>query len=327
MLFRLVSLFILLSHLPLQLSQSGNGEGIVGRFGDSILDAAYIADYKSIQLFLRKLREEEEEGLLSNKKKMNVNAVDSEGRNALHICGLDPQEDRLAVDDSCRRIAMMLKSAGTNMNAKENNGMNAVHYGAANGFSTFVSFLCGKGGVPCDEMDAEGRTPLLKAVAHGFNDTFHALYEVGANVHIKDSDGLGILHCAVRLIGNEKNDAHRPFLMELLNLGMMSVDMKDNSGRTPLMYAALNNDIESVSYLLKYGADPRIQDVYEVTAARMTKNRNIFAKLAEAAADYAVKEHELWMLQQQQELDKSLEEEGELEFQEFMRNHPPLDEF
>ena len=191
-----ISLIALLSHLPFLASQSGNGEGVVGRFGDSILDAAYIADYKSIQLFLRELRDEEEKGIITNKKKLDVNAVDLDGRNALHLCGLDPQDDRLVVDDRCRRIATMLKSAGTNLNATEKNGLNAVHYGATKGFPTFVSFLCSKGGVPCDERDAEGRTPLLKAIAHGFNDTFYALYEVGANVHVKDSEGLNIIHYA-----------------------------------------------------------------------------------------------------------------------------------
>ena len=163
-------------------------------------------------------------------------------------------------------------------------------------------------------------------VAHGFNDTFYVLYEHGADVHIKDSEGLSILHYAVRLVGNEKNDLYIPFVEDLLKLGVVSIDIKDDSGRTPLMYAALNNDLKMVSKLLDYGADPRIQDVYEITAARMSKNREIFTMLAEAAADYALKEHERWIQQQQQELDNTQEEEegGELEFQEFLRNNPSL---
>ena len=321
-------MLMLLSHLPPFASQHGDGEGIVGRFGDPILDAAYIADYKSIQLFLREIREEQEEGVMGNKKKKDVNAVDTEGRNALHLCGLDPQDERLIVDDCCRRIALMLNSEGTNLSATEKNGLNAVHYGATKGFPTFVSFLCRKGNVPCDQKDAEGRTPLLKAVAHGFNDTFHALYELGADVNVKDSEGLSILHYAVRLVANEKEDVFLPFLEELLKLNLMSLDVKDNEGRTPLMYAALNNHLKMVSKLLDYGADPRIQDVYEITAARMSKNREIFAILAEAVANYTLKEHEKWMQQQQQELDNFPEEEGEeVDFEKLLRDNPSIDEF
>ena len=304
---------------------------MVGRFGDRILDAAYIADYNSVKSLLREVREQQESGILTNKKQNSVNAVDTEGRNALHLCGLDPQEERLVVDDCCRRIAMMLKSAGTDLNATEKNGMNAVHYGATNGFPTFVTFLCKVGGVSCDEKDMEGRTPLLKAVAHGFKDTFYALYDNGASIHVSDSEGLSILHYVVRLIGNEKsNDAHRPFLVEVLKLGEISVDSKDHSGRTPLMYAAMNDDLETTSELLKYGADPRVQDKYKVTATSMAKNREIFVMLVGTAADLAVKEHERWMSQQQEELENSLEDEGELEFREFLENskiHPPIDEF
>ena len=58
---------------------------IIGRFGDKLLDACYIADLERIKLFLSS------DKVLSSDLPIDVNSVDTLNRNALMLCGLDPQ--------------------------------------------------------------------------------------------------------------------------------------------------------------------------------------------------------------------------------------------
>jgi ankyrin repeat protein len=232
--------------------------------------------------------------ILSADEVIDPNAVDTKSRNALILCGLDPQTDsRSQLDMACTEIARLLSTAGTNLSHTDNEGLNAIHYGSVKGLNQFVSFLCSSG-IPCDIADREGRTPIMKSVAHGFIDTFKALLDHGASVYNVDSDGLTILHYITRLSISDYR--YKDFFEFILTEKRISIDINsvDGMDRTAFMYAALAGSIEIMTILLYYGADPRLEDKYGISALNMVKDPAIYSFVADANADFALKLHSKW---------------------------------
>lgn len=282
-----VSLILIL--LCLSICFAENKEKVRGRFGSRLLDAAYIADVDSVRNLLEK-----DPTILTPDPPCDVNDVDKLGRNALMLCGLDPQVDsRADLDDACEHIFEFLDAAGINISHVDNNSLNAVHYGAVKGMTKVVTRLCDKG-APCDMADENGRTPVMKAVTHGFRDTYIAFVTCGANLDNRDVDGLTILHYITRLAS--ANSSFVDFLTYILSNKTLvaGIDVADSSGRTALMYASLTGSEEVLTTLLHHGADPRPVDIYGISAVQMTKDPHLQSILAEATIEYIVKLHDEW---------------------------------
>ncbi len=127
-------------------------------------------------------------------------------------------------------------------------GWTPLHEAAVRRDAKRVPELLREGADP-NARDRWGRTPVMWAARFIDKDreTIPALVRMGADVNAADEDGATALHIAA-------SHAWDGELADLLNNGAL-VDVRDGSGKTPLMYAAASRHHDyQVLYLLKAGA-------------------------------------------------------------------------
>ena len=272
---------------------------------DKLYDAVHMGDVEMVTKLL-----EQDPSILTADVPIVMDKRDPHGRTALLMCGYDPQEVSLErLDADCTRIAQQLKASGANMSHADPLRWNAVSMGAVRGMTKFCSYLADQG-VPLDLRveGAEGRTALQLALSHGKFDTAMALVEKGANITTRDDQGLAIEHYAVRWVSSEPSEL--PKLKALVSFlskrgEVFRVDVRDDRQRTPLMYATMNKDLYSVSFLLDdLGANPTLVDQFGVSAYSMAQVEVVQNELRDALASWAVKQHEKFLKTQNKALDE-----------------------
>lgn len=107
---------------------------------------------------------------------------------------------------------------------------------------------------------ADGQTPLLLASYYGYSDIVTMLLNYGADILAKDDidEAMAIHIAAARgytsvisaiLDSNSAKNSGR----DIVNIG-------DNTGTTPLMWAAMNNQVSVIALLMKYQLNINMQD-------------------------------------------------------------------
>lgn len=135
---------------------------------------------------------------------------------------------------------------GVNVNAKDEAGQTAAHIAAAAGNAEGLAYLVAAG-AKLNEMDAQGRTPLMLA-AQSSAECFFMLLAHNPILTRRDAMGRGLWHYAALNPGNTNKITSELFLQKVpLN--------PDKMGRTPLHYAALaGNRVAAGDLLYYYGA-------------------------------------------------------------------------
>ena len=130
----------------------------------------------------------------------------------------------------------------------DKDGKSALHFAATFSSPEVVMYLLSVG-MSVNMTDKSGLTPLMCACLEGGRiENIKALVIHDAKIHRVDKDGKSALHFAAKFSSSE-------VVMYLLSLGM-SVNMTDNSSRSPLMCACLEGGrFENVKTLIEYGAD------------------------------------------------------------------------
>lgn len=107
---------------------------------------------------------------------------------------------------------------------------------------------------------ADGQTPLLLASYYRYSDIVSMLLNYGADIMARDSvdDAMAIHIASARGYSDVisvilDSSAARNSGADIANIG-------DNSGTTPLMWAAMNNQVSAMSVLIRYNADINMQD-------------------------------------------------------------------
>jgi ankyrin repeat protein len=107
-------------------------------------------------------------------------------------------------------------------------------------------------GVPVDDADTSGRTPLSFAADYGLSDIVRYLVEQGAAVDKADvQKRTPLLHAT--------GADHPDVIAYLLEHGA-NVNTADQFGDTPLIVACAKGHAEAAALLLKHGADASIKD-------------------------------------------------------------------
>jgi ankyrin repeat protein len=156
-------------------------------------------------------------------------------------------------------------------------------YGTPEDVQAEIDKLSIGGGLEAENKD--GWTPLM--VAAGFNSDAEAitvLVNAGADLHARTEGDVSSLMLAS---GNN----HYPVVKKLLEHGA-ELEAKDSSGWTPLIYAVIFNNGEVVSELLTAGAEIETRDNDGWTplmcAARLSHNGDTISILLKAGADPTV---------------------------------------
>lgn len=110
--------------------------------------------------------------------------------------GAKPKEATLvnaafvASHDSALRISRAFLEAGCAVNSKDSTGATALHRAVWRRNVELVSLLLARKDVATNEIDTDGRTPLMIAVETGDKSLVEMLLKAGANPAVRNSKGL-----------------------------------------------------------------------------------------------------------------------------------------
>ena len=180
---------------------------------------------------------------------MDINAKDAHGDTALLWAESSGDPDTIKQRDA--KITIVPISGGIIWDLPLERGLPEV-----------VRLLIERGANVNIQDSTYGRTPLMWAARNMYGDLVKLLLGKGADRSIKDRDGQTALTLTPDLA---------PSLVQVLSNGDKStkpsgLNAPDQSGRTPLMYAALTGDVDQVKKLLQQGADVNAVGDYGQTA-------------------------------------------------------------
>lgn len=180
---------------------------------------------------------------------------------------------RAAESDDVKALEELVKG-GIAADTRNSDGDTALHTAAIAGMKRSVDFLL-EHGVPIDASGAAGRTPLMATVLKGSPAMARYLLSKKADPQKKDAEGYKPLALAVtrgqrgmvaELAPYDRENLDAALLMaalegrafaidELTQYGASVYARMDDDGRTALMVAAQNGNLEAVEMLLNLGAN------------------------------------------------------------------------
>ncbi|KAH9123276.1 hypothetical protein AeMF1_005682 [Aphanomyces euteiches] len=194
-----------------------------------------------------------------------------------------------AADRGHLDCAKILIDHHANVNATTTNGMSALMLATKRGYHEIARLLLQNSASV--ESAVGGMTPLMIAAFYGYLSIVQVLVDANADFHAKNSVGktaleLAIEHnhanCKMLLILRENHpllyfaksgDVSR--LIEALENGE-SLEDRDETGKSALMYAAVSGHAQVVRYLLQQKADMNVTDSSGATALSLATGESRF---------------------------------------------------
>ncbi len=154
------------------------------------------------------------------------------------------RNDRPTID---KALAM-----GAKIQAKDDLGRSTLFLAVMDaGNLDLVRWLHEKG-VPVDDADVSGRTPLSFAADYGYLEIVRYLVENGATIEKRDvQQRTPLMHAA---------GGDHPDVIAFLAEHGADVNVRDQFGDTPLIAACAKGNASSAALLIQRGADTTIQD-------------------------------------------------------------------
>ena len=219
----------------------------------------------------------------------NVNSLNTNGRSPLHIACSDSNISseiielllaqnpnlglrnkcgetalHLAVESRQKRLVECLLAQGARVDLKDVFGNTPLHTAAINSLPDIASKLL-KVTVDINRRNSWGQTPLHLSVLAGDAEGTIQLLAAGADPTIHDRNGQTTLHVA------------SPEIIQIMMNNNISLELTDINGRTPLFSAAIEGELEKVSYLIANNAYINALDInlstalHEATHPKVTK--------------------------------------------------------
>uniref|UniRef100_A0A0K0FLT3 ANK_REP_REGION domain-containing protein n=1 Tax=Strongyloides venezuelensis TaxID=75913 RepID=A0A0K0FLT3_STRVS len=156
-------------------------------------------------------------------------------------------------------VLQFLLKAGASVNTPDLYGAYPLHYATVIEDISLerniaILHLLLRAGNEVDYYDIDKRTPTSWATSQGNLEALKLLISSGGDKHHIDKDKLNLLHCAA-------SHGHEHILEYLLKIvDRKLIKARDRNGDTPLFYASAFGHVECARLLLKYKADPNVQD-------------------------------------------------------------------
>jgi len=180
----------------------------------------------------------------------------------------------LAARQGHMQVVELLISRRTALDVQNRNGWTALSAAAMNGHEEIGTTLIA---AHADYLlcDTEGRTPCMWAARHGHINIVEAILAFGVNLHTEDAEGRTVMDHA------QEHTELRSFISASLELNTRimeaaqrndfdavaaaieagaNVNVRDDSGWTPVMWAALHGSLDLVALLTRQGAIPLLLD-------------------------------------------------------------------
>ena len=151
-------------------------------------------------------------------------------------------------------LEVMRDDENTDINAKDGDGMTALHYAIIKGYPKLLDKLLAFENIEVNSQDGNGLTALHHAVLQRSESAVKGLLaHEGININIKDGNGLTALHHAVK--------GYPTLVVRLLWHEAIDVNITDGNGLTALHHAILQRDQYTVEVLLGHaGIDVEVKD-------------------------------------------------------------------
>lgn len=203
------------------------------------------------------------------------------------------------------KIVNLLIANGANIDARTNEDVNPIMFAAAYNACDVIKLFLAKGvdiNIECED----GQTPLMFAASQDACDAAKLLVKAGADVNTEDSHSFTpLLHAVIEnscdtaefLIKNgaevetilmmivASEDAYYDTAKLLIKNGA-DVNAKDSDGKTPLMYALVENAYDIAELLIKSKADVNARDNSGNTTLSYASNENMINLLKKYGAKY-----------------------------------------
>ncbi len=202
-------------------------------------------------------------------------------------CTADDKNEALLYAAKCGQLDMvkLLFRYGVNMDYRDSDGKSAITHAVIAGRTEVFDFLVAHKNPALDILDHQARTLLMLAAVCGHIDLVKFFLEREHDVSEKDVEGkTAFLHAASSLHPNSTT-----MMAMLLEKKPELINVADDSGKTPLMYAAEIGNLETLNFLLDGGADKDATDsrihTALIYAMQSIKNTALIERLVTQGAD------------------------------------------
>jgi ankyrin repeat protein len=179
------------------------------------------------------------------RQQADIRCISKNGNSALHYAAKAGQ---------MKVLKLLLEEHKWFVNHPNLNKETALHMAAKKGQAAAVQYLITRG-FNIDEPNINGCSPLALAIKYQHSETINLLKQNGANIN---NIGIRALHWAA-----SKNDT---VLIERLIENGASVEIRDESGQTPLQYAIKRINKQAFKTLERLGADTNVRNKYGCTS-------------------------------------------------------------
>ncbi|OMJ12543.1 Palmitoyltransferase AKR1 [Smittium culicis] len=183
-------------------------------------------------------------------------------------------------------VRRWVETFGMSPDSLDQQGCTALHWACINGHLNVVKYLVEIGHADINAAKGEMKAPpLFWACRQGHIKVCEYLLNNGALPSLTDAGGYSLLHVAVHSLS--------PTMLLYIAITQYhsfrgNLDLKDNNGVTPLMWAVYQGNLEQVSILIQLGANAKLQDSNGKSClhfAMTQASAPIIAALIKAGAD------------------------------------------
>lgn len=159
--------------------------------------------------------------------------------------------------DLTKVIYMLVDGLDPNKPDPDNDDQTAIHAAVIGGHLSVLHVLIQSGG-NIHTVDSRLNSPFIYACEHNHMEIVHYLVQAGSFLDVKGEDGMTCLHMAAK-------GGHIELMEFLLSTRKVQVNVQDDGGWTPIIWAAEHRNVAAVKFLIAHGADPTLKDNEENT--------------------------------------------------------------